>query len=624
MRAKKTRALLQKIIGLIGILLIPILGFTQQIGDPGWTYDASKYDSNYPSIKEWAKAGVQGGIPYRNSLTVKKRVKPGQSIQGAIDEVSRSGGGVVLLEKGTHRTTKELTLRTNVVLRGVSKEGVTVLTRLRGTSKSKKNAINFRGTKKAGIEDITFRFDSGGIKPVDDRNSDTNKFCKACWQNDPKGKKDLYVRFVFMDKNTQNSWVDNCRFYDAGTDPLWIQGKYITCRNNLIDGCINKGSGGNGYYDVRGEYILVANETVKRIRHYAIQQGAKYTVTIGSNFEVDVNFHNKDRGHNLVEKTKITIPRWRGWGTFGTGGARYGHSKPGPLNIIYNNTTDLKGKKGEFSGDRTVYTFTGYGSPSVQSRQAPKAKTFYAVKRKGGSTPPPNPTPTPTPDTKQILADGDYYIESPFTSERLLSREKENHGAVMHNPGNWRDQTWTIRHLGNNMYTLRNGRTGRYLEVPRGECANGSNVSTWTNASSNHKKWQIEKTGSFYTFRPMHCLGKGLDRAKGAKSANVHIWEYRSSNKNQQWKVVATRGAKGNKALLTFNSFQVYPSPATTYVKISGVPNTTFVQIYDGNGRLLITSKVSADEKVDVSSLSSGLYFLTIPGYTSKKFTIRN
>ena len=77
-----------------------------QIGDPGWVFDESRSDPRFPEMKEWAQAGVLGGIPLRNTLTIKTRLTPGQDLQAAIDQVATNQGGVILLEPGEHRIDK--------------------------------------------------------------------------------------------------------------------------------------------------------------------------------------------------------------------------------------------------------------------------------------------------------------------------------------------------------------------------------------------------------------------------------------------------------------------------------------------------------------------------------------
>ncbi|MCI2285386.1 hypothetical protein L3081_20860 [Colwellia sp. MSW7] len=86
-------------------------------GDPGLVLDESKVDPRYPDIVEWAKAGVRGGIPFRETTPIVKTIKPGtDNIQGAIDQVKN--GGVIILKSGTYTLNQPVYLKSNIILRG--------------------------------------------------------------------------------------------------------------------------------------------------------------------------------------------------------------------------------------------------------------------------------------------------------------------------------------------------------------------------------------------------------------------------------------------------------------------------------------------------------------------------
>lgn len=412
-----------KITFLISIFLLTLSHINaQRIGDPGWTFDVSKNDSDYPKMERWSKVGVRGGIPLRTELPVIERLGPGTDIQKAIDRTSTKGGGVVFLEKGIHILNKEIRMKSGVILRGIPGQSIVRVT-LRGTND--KYAIIFDKVSKAGLEDLKFTFPVSNASPQDDRNNPTNKWCRKCHENDPNGIKNLYVTFVRIENDSNDNWVDNCEFIEAGTNPIKVDGNYNTFRDNLIDGSYNKGGGGEGYYDVRGHDNLFYNETVKRIRHFAIQQGADHNVVFDCNFvNTDINFHNKDDGNNLIEKNKITIQRWRSWGAFATGGAQYGHKPPGPNNIIYNNTTDVKGKVGEFGGSDKVFIYNNFGNPKILRSVRPKGGVLYAIKHIGNG----NNNQLPTVVFK-TLKNGDQFAVGTDLKPIILADDNDGNVA---------------------------------------------------------------------------------------------------------------------------------------------------------------------------------------------------
>ena len=98
------------------------------------------------------------------------------------------------------------------------------------------------------------------------------------------------------------------------------EGTHITIRNTRIQGAFQKGGQGNGYgINCYGDHVLMVECTVKKVRHWAIQQGAKYCVVYNCHSEVDMNFHQGDKGLNLIENCKIHIPFHHSWDCYQTG-----------------------------------------------------------------------------------------------------------------------------------------------------------------------------------------------------------------------------------------------------------------------------------------------------------------
>ncbi|BDD12295.1 hypothetical protein FUAX_47270 (plasmid) [Fulvitalea axinellae] len=332
------------------------------------------YDPDFPEMTEFMKAGVRGGIP--DDLSIVQTLSPGDDLQATLNQVSGAGGGVVLLKEGTYSFSNTIKIPSNVVLRGESRSGTILRCLMRSTGKT--SAVLFENATKAGLENLTVTLDAGDIEPIDRKNRTDGGWCGDCFKNNPSGAKDLYVRLVHVNGGSSDCWVKDCDIIKSGTDPVLLEGKHNTFKNNVVDRCFNKGSGGNGYYDVRGSYNLIEGETVKRIRHFAIQQGAEYNVVTKCYFEVDINFHNKDKGRNLVEDNKIFLATWHGWNIFSTGGASYGHTPPGDRNILFNNKTKYKweAENVRFADPNVVYTFTTYGDPKDSGWDVPPCGTF--------------------------------------------------------------------------------------------------------------------------------------------------------------------------------------------------------------------------------------------------------
>ena len=140
----------------------------------------------------------------------------------------------------------------------------------------------------------------------------------------------------------------------------------------------------------------------------------------------------------------------------------------------------------------------------------------------------------------QTVANGTYFIKSPFRNENLGAFSWNGHDARTINAGTFTDQKWDITHLGNNVYHVRNVGTGRYLEVPYARCGNGQDVKTWTSGSGNHQRWFIEKINNAYFFRPNHCRSQALDRPYGRANADCGTYAYSSGNANLKWNLART------------------------------------------------------------------------------------
>lgn len=341
--------------------------------------------ANYPVIEQFAQAGVEGGIP--NGRPIVATINPGDDIQAAINDASSAGGGVVLLKSGTYQVYSSINLEDNVTLRGEDRDSVVIASSIRSrigegwSSPGRKDStIIFENDNNAGVENLTIEYQVPGLEPNDREGLADGGRCFECFTNDPYGRDDLHVRGIYISRNSNNNWVNGVSVLKSGTDPIVVEGDHNTLTNNFVDQSYNKGVNGAGYYTIAGDYNLVQGETVKRIRHFAVQGGAAYNVVTDSDFEVDINFHNGDDGNNLIQSNTIKKPSWRVWNAFETGGAQFGHDAPGGNNILFDNETIDYNADGStetpFDSD-VIYTFSGYGAPVETNWGIPAGGKFY-------------------------------------------------------------------------------------------------------------------------------------------------------------------------------------------------------------------------------------------------------
>ena len=226
---------------------------------------------------------------------------------------------------------------------------------------------------------------------------------------------------------------------------------------------------------------------------------------------------------------------------------------------------------------------------------------------------------------QQLISNGVYYIGSVYNTQNLVARSSENHNARMVAPGPWGAQQWYITHLGDNVYTIRNQDSKRYLEVPYGKCTSsqGSNVATWTDANDAHKRWKIEKIPEGYMLKPMHCRQQALDRDFGKIDANVHIYDALASNGNQHWRIVSVSNTRQTSQIeqeVEKAPVLIYPNPNQGQLFIKGAKAGDQMVIYNKLGQPVATAKLTGAQNVlDIHRLKAGYYVISINGETNLK-----
>jgi len=315
-------------------------------------------NSSCPSLRNlerWSKAGIDKE-PISQKITLS--IKPDDSIQKAIEILSKAGGGIVILEPGEYILWNTIRLASKVTLRGRQKDLVVLSVKIHGfhfsTRQPRHSALLIKNKHWVGIENLTIKYTDANFEPLD-KDSMTTPWDKAVFHQPELRDTSLFVEHIWID-HSKNCWIKNCNLLWAGSDPIRISNsKHITCCHNYIDRSYNKNDGGMGYYNIiNSKYVLVANETIRRIRHFTIQKGSKYNVVYNNHLEVDINFHDGDSGFNLIERNTIRIPEWHSWHCFQHGDPNQ-HKPPGKMNVIFNNNALHKNRILECSEKGMVY-----------------------------------------------------------------------------------------------------------------------------------------------------------------------------------------------------------------------------------------------------------------------------
>lgn len=211
-----------------------------------------------------------------------------------------------------------------------------------------------------------------------------------------------------------------------------------------------------------------------------------------------------------------------------------------------------------------------------------------------------------------IKINGVYTIQNVESKQNVISPKWDNYNARMYRSLSAKDQQWQFEHIGNGVHKIKNVGTNRYLDVYRGQCDKGINIKTWTNADSNHQKWTIKKVNGKYFLHPLHCKELTLDKSIG-NNGNVKLWEFDSNNKNQQFNLIAVKGAK---ELEVDFDIEVYPNPTTNVVNIANLDENKQIDtivVYSLSGEVVqrITEKFESTVTIDLSDLANGLYIIS-------------
>ncbi len=286
-------------------------------------------------------------------------------MQEQLNHLSESGGGKLIVPQGNYEIHETVRIPSDVSIVGLSRDLSVFEIKMKEVFEKSKHhmppqgnsaAFLFEQVSNASLENLTIIYKAVDFEPLDFETYDHEWVREVFHGNDPRTDS-LFVTSVWIERS-ENCKISYCNILQAGNDPVRIRlSKHITCSHNFVDRAYNKGGRGAGYYNlIHSHYCLLYKETVARLRHLSIHKASSYNVVYGCDLETDVNFHNGDRGHNLIENNRIMIPNWHSWRPFGTGSSSQ-HEPPGPFNILFRNQTDFK-NRGPVADPEALYIFT--------------------------------------------------------------------------------------------------------------------------------------------------------------------------------------------------------------------------------------------------------------------------
>lgn len=582
-----------------------------RVGDQGVTFDLSKIDARYEQkMLRWKDAGVRGGIPSIASLNILDTLHHGDnsdSLNKAIAAVVKKGGGAILLLNGDYTIDKTVNMQSKVSLIGESKDGVVC-----SIVKSTGSAFYFGSrVKRSGLYRMTIQ--GGWGKPKYDWNIGDNVANNELVDN---------TSISILLWKASDCWVDGVNIFNSGDFPLRnaANATHNTFRDLNVDGVHNKHRGAHGYFFILGKDNLITGCRMTHLRHISIQTSeAEYNVVYDNDFAQEISFHSGDAGNNLIENNQITLPddmppKNGGPGYYAIMGpwSKKHHLSLNPNFLYRNQCLELNqpGSPTPWSDSTLVYKgpirvktkdpHTNF--PQEPTSAAPIGGTFYPV--------------VLSTATKPLLKEGTYYFSSVNNSQRLTNIRSEKSVQMM-NPKSWKTQQWIVTHVGNNVYTLQNKGTKKFLEVSQVECSDGASVNTWTAVGNKYQEWKITKIKNQFHLSPSHCLEQALDRKFGTIKLGTNVQTYRANinNPNQHWEITAidsisARTTKMNQAQVS-TEMVAYPNPVANQLNLKNVQVGDEIIIRNQANKVVLRTRLKhRNESLNVKHLKPGIYLL--------------
>jgi hypothetical protein len=298
----------------------------------------------------WSRAGIKDTFVPSHERELTDTLMDVANIQSQLNRLFEQGGGRLIVPAGDYLVHSTIRIPSNVSMIGLDRERsifrimmMEVFETSKHLNAPRGNASAFllEGVSNASIENLTIIYNAVDFEPHDFEAYD-HPWVRDVFHGSDSLTENLYVTSVWFE-GAENCLITRCNILKAGNDPIRLQhSSHITLSHNYVDRAYNKGGGGAGYYNlINSHHCLLFEESIQRIRHLSIHYGSSYNVVYGCRLQTDVNFHNGDKGHNLIENNTIRIPHWHSWRPFGTGSANM-HKPPGPYSVLFRNITDHK------------------------------------------------------------------------------------------------------------------------------------------------------------------------------------------------------------------------------------------------------------------------------------------
>ena len=222
----------------------------------------------------------------------------------------------------------------------------------------------------------------------------------------------------------------------------------------------------------------------------------------------------------------------------------------------------------------------------------------------------------------KITAGGSNVVHIRKRNATSFALDGNNGGANGQNIYLWGEnnnnvnQQWIEIDRGGGYYSYQKMNTNFCIDGGNGG-ANNQNVYLWQcNNNNQNQHWQkVSSGGGAYRLVKRNSPGFAINGGSGgAFGQNVNLYNSASSSQNLQWFIdpIGTSARLSGEEIVDDNAIVIYPNPVESVVNVQRAANTT-MHLYNLNGAIVLSREITSDnEEVDLSALSSGVYYAQI------------
>ncbi|MEO0473685.1 MAG: T9SS type A sorting domain-containing protein, partial [Bacteroidota bacterium] len=210
-----------------------------------------------------------------------------------------------------------------------------------------------------------------------------------------------------------------------------------------------------------------------------------------------------------------------------------------------------------------------------------------------------------------------YYIDVPIHGLRLAASGESEDPYTTTTGATGPDVEWQFVAKGNGSWHIQRAAGG---STPRLRTDNSLFADMQsTSFSGSYTYYDLSPgftTGTYFLTLPDGPAN--YNRLQVDNVGQVKFVSTSSANTWESFQFTELGSAKSGSVIPARESqFSLYPNPASQTIVVDGLKTGQFIRIFDIRGKLILQTN---EQKIDIRSLESGIYFVKVPGKTPLKF----